>query len=217
MVSQIAETPAERRRLRQRTDAQRAILDATEALLVEDGYEQFSMRRLVERCGYTAPTIYRYFGDKRGLIDALLEERIRRLLSRFRGIPSERDPVETVRALAEEFVRFGLENPTHYRLLTAYRPESEPRPPAAEEAEAFFEQPLEVLIRDGRLVTKDLEEAKQCLWALLHGVISLRTSRPDYAWSSSLLATSLQALLHGLVRAAPGANPADPARPRSSV
>ena len=62
MVSQIAETPAERRRLRQRTDAQRAILDATEALLVEDGYEQFSMRRLVERCGYTAPTIYRYFG-----------------------------------------------------------------------------------------------------------------------------------------------------------
>ena len=87
MASPVAESPAERRRLQQRTDAQRAILDATEGLLVEHGYEQFSMRRLVERCGYTAPTIYRYFGDKRGLLDALLEERILGLLTRFRGIP----------------------------------------------------------------------------------------------------------------------------------
>ncbi len=63
-------SPAIRRRTRQREEARRAILDATEELLLEVGYDDFSMRRLVERCGYAAPSIYHYFGDKDGLIGA---------------------------------------------------------------------------------------------------------------------------------------------------
>ena len=100
MSSAPVETPAERRRSQQREEARRAILDATEALLVEDGYEQFSMRRLAARCGYTAPSIYHHFGDKQGLLDALLEERFQRLLVRLRRVRTEGDPVDTLRAQA---------------------------------------------------------------------------------------------------------------------
>ena len=39
------------------------------------------------------------------------------------------------------------------------------------------------------------------LWALLHGLISLQTNRPDYAWSKGLFDRSLDAMLHGLLRA----------------
>ena len=64
---------AQQRRLQYREDARRAILDAAEELLVEGGLEGFSMRRLADRCGYTAPTIYHYFRDKPGLIASVLE------------------------------------------------------------------------------------------------------------------------------------------------
>ena len=50
--------PAALRRSRQREEARRAILDATEAILLEDGQELLSIRKLALRCGYTAPTIY---------------------------------------------------------------------------------------------------------------------------------------------------------------
>ena len=70
--------PSEIRRSRHREEARRAILDATEAILLEDGVELFSIRKLATRCGFTAPTIYHYFRDKDGLIDALLEERFSR-------------------------------------------------------------------------------------------------------------------------------------------
>lgn len=199
MSSQPVESPAARRRLQQREEAQRAILDATEALLVEDGYEGFSMRRLAERCGYTAPTVYHYFGDKQGLLDALLEERLRRLLVRLRRAKRSDDPLEAIRALAEAFVRFGLQNPTHYQLLTAPRPDAEEPPPSGEEARALFEEPIRELERAGRL-RSDFEEVKQCIWVLLHGVISMQTSRPEEGWSKSLLETSLDALLRGLTR-----------------
>ena len=89
--------PAALRRSRQREEARRAILDATESILLEDGEELLSIRKLALRCGYTAPTIYHYFRDKDGLIDALLEERFSRLLQRVRRVQLGPDPVANLR------------------------------------------------------------------------------------------------------------------------
>ena len=205
MEPQSTETPAERRRQQQREDARRAILDATEALLVEDGYERFSMRRLAGRCGYTAPTIYHYFGDKRGLLDAVLEERFQRVLSRIRQIPHGGDPVQSLRQMLEVFTRFGIENPTHYRLLTAPRPEDSPDPESAEALRAALEQRIGELYAAGRLETDDIEEAFQIIWVVIHGLISLPINLPDYEWKERLLEHSLDLLLRGLLRPDPAA------------
>ena len=95
--------PARKRREQSRADARRIILDATEALLVEAGYEQFSMRKLVDRCGYTAPTIYHYFGDKPGLLDTLLEERLEKLVKDLHRVSLGEDPVANMRATSRAF------------------------------------------------------------------------------------------------------------------
>lgn len=193
------ETPAERRRRELREDARRSILDAAEALLLEDGYERFSMRRLAHRCGYTAPTLYHYFGDKRRLIDAVLEDGFRRILDRLRLVPGSGDPAESVRAQLDAFVRFSLENPTHYRLLSLPRPADAPPPPSEQAAREQLESPLAALLREGRLRASSVEQAVQCLWVVLHGVISLRTTRPDAQWTDKLESFALDTLLRGLV------------------
>jgi AcrR family transcriptional regulator len=192
----------EARRDRQRKAARRAILDATEALLLEDGYDAFSMRRLAERCGYTAPTIYHHFGDKPGLLHALLEERFAGLLRRIRRVPHGGDPALHMRALARAFVDFGMRNPTFYRLLTSPQPEPATPPRSAEEARAVMEEPILELERAGRLYAPDAETAKQTVWVLLHGLIHLRLSRPDHPWSPELVEVALDALLRGTVRPA---------------
>lgn len=199
--------PAERRRLQSRNDARRAILDATEALIVEDGLEAFSMRRLAERCGYTAPTIYHYFGDKQTLIDELVEERCRVLLRGLKRVPLGADAVANLRAMVLAFVRFGLRYPTHYRLLSVPLDEERTPPPSAEAAREIMQGPLEKLAAEGR-VPAGVEPAGQALWAYLHGHILLRTSRPDYAWERDVLEIGLDALLRGLVEPAGGARAA---------
>jgi AcrR family transcriptional regulator len=191
--------PALRRREQHRAEARRAILDATERLLVDDGPEGFSMRRLVERCGYTAPTIYHYFGDKQRLLDELLEERLHGLVQRLRRVPLGDDPVENLRALALAFGRFGLRNPAHYALLMLPRDPALPPPPSEEKARAFFDEPMERLAEAGCLGTNP-EVARQSLWAFLHGLIALRSSRPDVEWAKGLLETGIDALIRGLVR-----------------
>ena len=193
-------TPSARRRDQQRQGARRAILDATEALLVEDGLERFSMRRLARRCGYTAPTIYHHFGDKQGLIDAAVAARFESMLARVRRVQRREDPVDTLRAMLLEFARLGLENPTHYRILALPRPPGSAPLPEAGQIRAMVEEPLGELAAAKRLRDGGVEEAVQFIWALLHGLVSLCISRPDYEWSNRILELSIDAALRGLVR-----------------
>jgi AcrR family transcriptional regulator len=191
--------PAEKRRLQSRADARRAILDATEALLVEDGASAFSMRRLAERCGYTPPTIYHHFVDKQHLIDELLEERCRALVKSLKRAHQGDDPVENLRAYGIAFARWGLRNPTHYTLLSQSRDPELPEPPAAEEARTLMEGPLEKIAAAGRL-SASMESVGQSIWAFLHGFILLRSSRNDIEWMPDVLEVGFAALLRSFIR-----------------
>ena len=192
--------PAEQRRQRHREEARRAILDAAEALLVEHGYERFSMRRLAERCGYTTPTIYHYFTDKKGLVDALLEERFQELLRRMQRVPQGKDPVENWRRITLAFVQFALKHPTHYRLLMTPRESAEPPPAVAEQLIELMTRPFAELRAADRVIPEDDLAARQAVWAMVHGLVSLQNTLPDYEWASSLVETVVDVLQRGLIR-----------------
>jgi len=203
---------AAQRRSKLRADARRVILDAAESLLAEGGYEAFSIRRLTERCGYTAPSIYHHFGDKLGLIDAVLEEHFGELLKLIAGVPTSDDPLETIRARSRAFAGFGLGNPTHYRILTTRRDPSASPLQAAEDARGLLEQPWRQLIEQGRLAPEHIDLAQQSCFALLHGIVSLLLSRPDLAWAPAIVEESIDALLRGLTRPSAAPRPERPAR-----
>jgi AcrR family transcriptional regulator len=192
----------ERRRLQQREETRRAILDATQELLVEDGYEGFSMRRLAARCGYTAPSIYHHFGDKQSLLDAVVEERFQLILERLGKVHRQPDPADTVRAMIGEFVQFGLENPDHYELLDLPRPAGSPAPPSGERIRQLIHEQLVELAAADRLATGDVEAAEQFLWCLITGLLRLQVAHPNGDWSPSLNDFGVDAALRGLLRAA---------------
>ena len=189
----------EQRREAQRDLARRAILDATAELLLEDGYDAFSIRRLVERCGYAAPSIYHYFGDKDGLLDALIDERFAKLMAQLKRVPRGPDHVANIRGLAIAFVRFGMKNPEHFRLLFTPRAEDKAPPPSSEEARKFLEETFGALWESGRLRTGDPQTAGQALSVLCQGLVWSRIARPDYGWGKTLTEDSIDALLRGLV------------------
>lgn len=199
-MSSAPTTPSERRRSQQRGDARRAIFDATEALLVEEGFERFSMRRLAARCGYTAPTIYHHFGDKQRLLDAVVEARFQLVLERIRRVRRYPDPADTVRAILLELVGFGVENPSHYRLLVMARSPESSEPESAQKAQDEMQGHLAKLAEQGRLAVEDAQQAASFLWIVLHGFVSLRLARPDADWSADMPQVCIESALRGLLR-----------------
>ena len=189
-----------RRALRRRSLAPastpQAVLAATEALLLEGGVEAVSIRRVSSRCGYSAPTIYHHFGDKTGLIDAVLERRFHRMLELMGEIPRGDDAALYLREMSIAFLRFALANPDHYRLLTVTRAGAVP---SAELARDLVKRALGDLLREGTLATPDLDGAFQVLWSMLHGLISLHLlSRDDLA--DGLVELALDTVERGLLR-----------------
>ncbi len=189
------------RRSPTRPSARQAVLAATEALLLEGGVRAVSIRRVSSRCGYTAPTIYHHFGDKTGLVDAVLERRFAGALAVMRAIPRGDDPAAYLRKMARAFLRFALANADHYRLLTMPRHAlPSDSVPSAETARGLVKQALGDLLQQGTLATPDLEDAFHVLWAMLHGLISLHLLQPDHALPDNLVELALETVERGLLR-----------------
>ncbi|WP_342595440.1 TetR/AcrR family transcriptional regulator [Salinicola lusitanus] len=66
------DSPPTTARGRQRRDA---LLDAAQQLFLEHGYGQVSVNDIVGRAGGSLSTLYRHFGNKEGLFQAMVERR----------------------------------------------------------------------------------------------------------------------------------------------
>lgn len=175
------------------------ILDATEALMIEKNGSGFSIRSLAERSGYSAPTVYHYFGDKDGLIDALLEERVARLADQLEGIAPTGEPQDDLRAMLMAYFEFSTDHQTFTRLMWTLSRKGESRmPEAMARIQSCIESAMERFGDSGDLGPFDTNSAGQILWALAYGLVSLRMTQPDFNLEDSLAERALDALFLGM-------------------
>jgi AcrR family transcriptional regulator len=187
------------RRKRQRREARRTILDATEALMIEANGSDFSIRALGRRSGYSAPTVYHYFGDKDGLIDALLEDRIARLADQLEQVEPTGDAQSDLRALLLGYLDFSARHPTFTRLMWTLSRKGESRMPAAmDRVRSVIESATERFGASGRLGQFDPDSAGRILWGLAYGLVSLRITQPDFPMDDQLAGRALDALFLGM-------------------
>jgi AcrR family transcriptional regulator len=104
---------------RDRTRAQ--LVKVAAELLATAGPDAVTTRSVALAAGVQAPTIYRLFGDKSGLLDAVVAHGFASYVAR-KHLDPDSDPVESLRAGWELHIGFGLANPELFRLMhTALR------------------------------------------------------------------------------------------------
>jgi AcrR family transcriptional regulator len=126
------------------------ILRAAAMLLAEGGREAVSTRAVSAAAGVQPPTIYRQFGDMRGLLDAVAEEGFARYLRGKVARGSTDDPMADLRAGWDEHIGFGLANPALTALMYG-DPRPGVRPTAAVEARRLLEELVRRVAETGRL------------------------------------------------------------------
>ena len=77
------------------------ILDAAEDLLIDEGYQSLSIRRIASRCGITPGNLQYYFPSKNILLEALLNKIIQGYLEEFERLRQDAgiDPVMQLKAV----------------------------------------------------------------------------------------------------------------------
>ncbi|RZT78636.1 TetR family transcriptional regulator [Micromonospora violae] len=104
-----------------RDDVRASIVAAATELLREKGASAVTTRAVAQAAGVQAPTIYRLFGDKDGLIDAVAEHVMATYVSEKSAATDDAtgDPVADLRSGWRAHVEFGLTNPELYALIAA--------------------------------------------------------------------------------------------------
>lgn len=159
------------------------IVAAARALLDEEGADALSMRRLAERLGIRAPSIYKHLPDKRALENALISAGFEEMAAAFAAAVKDAD--DSIGALGIAYRSFAQDHPHLYRLMTERELDRENLTPGAEERAA---QPLQQALGHNH----DLARA---VFAFAHGmsILELNNRFPpdadlDAAWQRGLAA-----------------------------
>jgi AcrR family transcriptional regulator len=99
------------------------LLDAAAEAIEEEGLAALSLRALARKVGVSHGAPARHFPDKAALLTALATEALERFQSAVRKAAEEggQSAVARFRAIGICYVRFALENPAHFHIMT--RPE----------------------------------------------------------------------------------------------
>jgi AcrR family transcriptional regulator len=172
------------RREQQKEGLRRIILDEAGELFLEQGYEGFSMRRVAERIGYSATTIYRYYEDKDDLLFAVVNEGFSEFARQLtEAAENVSNPLKRLEALGQAYIKFGLDNPVYYQMMFMQRADllferrKEQTQPMIESFDVL-QRSVRAAMDAGVMKRGDVETYSRVIWSVVHGVTALALANP---------------------------------------
>jgi AcrR family transcriptional regulator len=188
-----------------RNDTRARIVDVAARLLREQGPAAVTTRKVAEEAGAQAPAIYRLFGDKEGLLEAVAEHVMATYVSAKTAIVEAAaadgvDPLEDLRSGWETQIDFGVANPTLFRLLSD--PDRVVHSPAAQSGRRVLESRIHRVALTGRLRVSE-ERSVNLIQAAGIGTIQALLSTAPKHRDPGLAAAMYEAVLAQILTDAP--------------
>jgi AcrR family transcriptional regulator len=159
-------------------DVRLALLDAAGELLLTEGADGITTRRLAAMAGTTTQAIYTEFGGKEGIARAMYREGFARLEARMRAVPETADPLYDLFLQGRVYREAALDSPYFYDVMFGSPiPQFEPDADdlaVSRIANDLLAAAVERVIASGALRSgAQAADIAQWLWAVAHGAVSL--------------------------------------------
>lgn len=207
--------PRIERREREKAEFRDLVLEAARRIVLEEGFDGLSMRKIADAIEYAPGTIYLYFESREAIAHELCRQGFVELLGAMPAPGSIADPEERLHEIGRRYIEFGLEHPETYRLIfmedskyadAIFKSDGEDDPGAR--ALGVLVQTFEELKAQGRLnVDATPQQLAEAFWAMGHGIVSLKIVCHEFPVSSAAELGSIldHAISRGLLKsAAPG-------------
>lgn len=191
-----------RERTRQR------VIEAAADLLAREGRDAVTTRAVAVAAGLQPPAIYRLFGDKDGLLEAVAEHGFATFLAAKRVDPDPQDLIEDLRAGWDLAVEFGLANPALYTLM--YSEPTRVTSPAFKAGMEILMGRIRRLAAGGRLRV-DEELAATLIHATARGAVLTWLSLPEDRRNPALLTILRESMVTAVTNEEPAVQDAGPA------
>lgn len=153
------------------TETRAKIMKAASELLVDEGIDALNVRAISNKAGMSTIGIYRKFGDRQGVLDALCQEGWARLRDTMNACDTSGSPKDVIMRRIGAYLDIADNYPAHYQLM--FEASTRGYEPSVE---------TQILARD-----------------TFREVLDRVATLPDLTVDSDLVATELLSLTHGLL------------------
>ncbi|GAB6902089.1 TetR/AcrR family transcriptional regulator [Kineosporia succinea] len=187
-------------------DRRTAIVDVAARLLKEHGPAAVTTRAVAQEAGVQAPAIYRLFGDKDGLLEAVAEHVMASFVAQKAALVetaawAETDPIDDLRAGWNTQIDFSLANPAVFRLLSD--PGRIVNSPAARNGREVLQARMHRVALTGRLRVSEAR-AVAVMQASGVGTIQLLLATPPEERDAGLADCMFEGVLQQILTGTPG-------------
>ncbi|WP_419699275.1 TetR/AcrR family transcriptional regulator [Mucilaginibacter sp. NFX135] len=165
------------RKLEEKQEMHKRILNGARKIFLEKGYEQASMRSIAQEIRYSPGSLYFYFKDKGEIFHELHKEGFRLLLNQLKVLDKVGDPFERLKASGRVFIQFAQENKDYYNLMFIV---DEPVKDSlsegfqiAEEAISYMQEMVKECQQKGKFKDMDTEYFTFLIISVVHGICAL--------------------------------------------
>jgi AcrR family transcriptional regulator len=157
------------------------IIEAASRLLADPDAPPLSLRGVARAAGVAATSVYLHFADIDSLVLAVADRHFSELAKLLDDVADETAaPRDRMLAGCLAYCEFGLKQQGHYKIMFE---NPLPVPPDTPQEQApgwsVFKRLVDAIAEAG---DRDAPGTAELIWQQLHGIVSLRISRPRFPW-----------------------------------
>jgi AcrR family transcriptional regulator len=170
------------RKDREKQDMIELILNEAMKLIITEGYDNITMRKIADKIEYSPTTIYLYFKDKSEILYSLLNMAFDKFYEAQLSIQNIPDSKERLLAHGLAYVKFAMDNPHYYDLMFILKePTESMKCPedwlSSTRTYDLLKTNIQQCMDDKYIEETDIEVIAFTLWSLVHGIASLMIKR----------------------------------------
>lgn len=164
-------------RERHKNQVRRHILDVASEIIVKEGIEGLTMRKIALAIGYSLPTTYEHFVSKEALLKELQKEWLRKMQDIVQLIHAkEQNPVVALEKIAQTYFMFAQQNPAFYQAVMGMNSgalDDNADFPEVYTLRAILKDIIQNIQKERVLSQNEIEDRVDLFRCHLHGIVSL--------------------------------------------
>lgn len=157
------------------------IIDTASDILVEEGFEGLSIRKIASKIEYSPGIIYHYFKDKNEIVAEIVENGYVEMIQRITNVAEDNEnPENEIKEGLKAYIKFMLENPQNFKIILMTDVEIiQQKVNVLENGVSRYRKSIANLCRllnsgmeKKKFKKMDIELTAQIIWTSTHGLLS---------------------------------------------
>lgn len=162
-------------------NTQQLLLKATKELVLSEGYEAVTVRRIARAAGCTYPLLYHYYKDMDALFWQLRLDMIEEMIVELSPVSKQlKDPIDELKQIFASYARYYFERPNIFRFFYFYpfkKAESNNKFVNLEwRFHEMWQKTFANLVQTGHMSADDVETVAKAIIFSIQGMILLSLS-----------------------------------------